>query len=336
MYSPKRRLRLFRSGPTDTKTYSYSWGQPSGGPSVRGFAISTDDTGTYAILATLNSTSGQQGPYVTTNGGTSWSRNTSGMTFGTSVSTCSCAVARSSPNIMYCGNYGGSGGYIYKSTDYGSTWTELTTSGSRNWWGIACNSTGSIIVATATNLVPYKSTDGGATWTALSALSNSGYGPVCISDNGLIIAVGVTNGGTLWVSSNGGTTFTSKASTASWYGLSCSSDGKTIFASSLTSGSCALSTDSGVNWTTGINPSGSTGDYRKTACSISGNKLVTVDGNITASGGYIWVSQDNGTTWSQQASKNTNIWEGLAMTPDGKTIFTGTLTASKPWVATGT
>jgi xyloglucan-specific exo-beta-1,4-glucanase len=342
MYSPKRRLRLFRhpawAGNTinDTTVYSYSWGQPVGGTSTRGFAISTDDTGTYAILASLNSTSGQQGPYVTTNGGTSWSRNTTGMSFGASVATCACAVARSSPNIMYCGNFGGSGGYIYKSTDYGATWTELTTSGARSWWAIACNSTGSIVVATAVNGVPYKSTNGGSTWTALSALSNSTWGPICVSEDGLVIATAITTGGNIYVSTNGGTSFASKANVASWYGICCSSDGTTIFAGSLTSGSCALSTDSGANWTTGIKPSGSTGDYRKTACSVSGNKLVAVDGNITASGGYIWVSQDKGVSWSQQASKNTSIWEGLAITSDGKTIYAGTLTASKPWVATGT
>lgn len=336
MYSPKRRFRLFRSGQIDGTVYTYSWGQPTGGPSTRAFAISVDNTGTYGILATLNSTSGQQGPYVTTNGGTSWTRTTTGMSFAASVSTCSCAVARSSPNIMYCGNYGGTGGYIYKSTDYGSTWTELTTSGARNWWAIACSPTGSIVVATAVNGVPYKSTDGGATWSALSTLSNSTWGPICMSDDGLVIATALTTGGNIYVSTNGGTSFASKANVASWYGICCSSDGKTILASSLTSGSCALSTDSGSTWTTGINPSGSTGDYRKAVCSVSANKIVVVDGNIGASGGYIWVSQDKGATWSQQANKNANIWEGIAITSDGKTIFAGTLSSSKPWVATGT
>lgn len=333
MYSAKRQFRLFRS-----PALMYSWRQPSAGPSTRAYAMSIDDTGLNGILANAIASGSDRGPYVTRDGGTTWSQNTTGMAFPTGVGTFACAVARSSPNIMYCGNNGGGLGYLYKSTDYGTTWTELTTAGQLNWTGLVCNSSGSIVTAAAAGAGLYKSTDGGTTWATLS-ISNAQWGPLCMSENGNVIATATTNGSRINVSTNGGTSFTSvTASTlAAWTGLSCSADGSIIFgcAASPTT-ACVISTDSGATWRTGINPSGRTNNqgYRRTACSLDGKRLLVTEGQ-SAVGGYIWMSQDRGVSWSDLAINNSNNWEGIAFSSNGKTILAGTAAVSKPWVGIG-
>lgn len=344
MYSPKRQLRLFRDpawpSKDDHSLFTYSWTQPSTGPSIIATTIGIDDTGLNAIIATSTPTDGAEGPYVTRDGGRTWTRSVTGISFPALASTVTCAIARSSPNIMYCANAGGSGGrYIYKSTDYGSTWSEITTPGSTNWHSIICNSTGTIVLATETNGI-HRSTNGGSTWTNIAPFGNTAWGPCCMSENGLIIVVGLANGGNMYRTTNGGTTaMTSTGVAGAWRGISCSSDGSVIFAASSTSTMmCALSTNSGANWTTAVHPSGDavnkTG-YRRTACSVNGNKLVVTDGVSSVAPGYIWVSQDRGTTWTQQADLNSSVWQGLAMTLNGKTILAGTVVASKPWVGIG-
>lgn len=343
MYSPKRNLRLFRDPEftvADRNRYTYTWTQPSAGPTVIATVIGIDDTGVNGILAPSNPTDGQEGPYITRDGGTTWTRSVTGISFPALASTVTCAIARSAPNIMYCANAGGSGGrYIYKSTDYGSTWSEITTPGSTNWHSIQCNSTGSIVLATETNGI-HRSTDGGTTWTNIAPFGNTAWGPCCISENGRIVVVGLTNGGNLYRTPDAGVTaMTSTGVAGAWTGISCSSDGSVMFASSTTATTiCALSTNGGANWTTLVHPSGDavnkTG-YRRTACSLNGTKLAVTDGVSSVTGGYVWVSQNGGTTWAQEASNNTNVWQGLAMTANGRILLAGTVTAAKPWVAIG-
>lgn len=340
MYSPKRQLRLFRDpawpSKDDTGVLVYGAWRQASAPSTRSYAISIDDTGLNAILANAIG-SGARGPFITRDSGRTWSQNTTGMAFPTGVGTFCCAVARSLPSVMYCGNNGGGLGYLYKSTDCGTTWTELTSAGQRNWTGLVCDSLGSIVIGAAASAKLYRSNDGGSTWTALNII-DAQWGPLCMSENGNIIVTGATNGSLIFVSTNGGTSFATRSSTlAGWTGFSCSADGSIIFGSSASSTIlCALSTNSGATWTTGINPSGraSNTGYRRTACSINGNKLVVTEGQASV-GGYIWVSQDIGATWSQQANDNPNNWEGVAMTLNGKTIMAGTAAVSAPWVANG-
>ncbi len=46
--------------------------------------------------------------------------------------------------------YGANGnpsGYLYKSSDYGSTWTAITSAGSRDWFGMACSYNGGTVTS---------------------------------------------------------------------------------------------------------------------------------------------------------------------------------------------
>lgn len=337
MYSAKRRFRLFRHPAwagggeiDDTTVYTYSWAEQSGAPAQRYATFDIDDTGDVAITTRWTATDGAEGPYISTDKGVSWTRKVSGMVFGASSVTNSPCLARSNPSVMYAPV--NSSGYLYKSTNGGDSWTELTSAGARGWNSISCDSTGSNVVASAVSTNLYKSTDGGSTWTVLS---NSGaytnWDQTFISDDGNVIA-GVVFGTNVIVSTNGGTTFTSNTSygAKSWRGLSGSSDGSVLFASYVgTSGGAALSTDSGATWMDVTSLVGGAGTYWNTSVSLNGNKLVTAK-----DGGAIYVSQDGGTTWEEQTSAGTRGWEGIGITADGTTIMAGTGSA-KPWVATG-
>lgn len=338
MYSPKRRFRLFRHPAwagggeiDDTAVYTYTWAEQTSAPSQRYATINIDDTGDIAISTRWTASDGQEGPYVSTDKGATWSRKVSGMVFGAGGLTNSPCLARSNPSIMYASVAGG--GYVYKSTDSGETWTELTSSGSRNWQSTSCDSVGTNVVAAVASTGLYKSTDGGSNWSLLSNSGTfSGFDQTFISDDGNVIAVVIFNG-LIRVSTDGGSTFTPNTSFGSkpWRGISGSSDGSILFASYVgASGGVALSTDSGTTWTDITSSVGGGGTYWNTGTSINGNKLVTAK-----DGGSIYVSQDGGSTWTEQTSAGTRAWEGIGITADGTTIMAGTTGSAKVWVATG-
>ena len=337
MYSPKRRFRLFRhpawatTGQDDTTVYTYTWQEQAGAPAQRYATFDIDDSGDIAITTRWTATDGGEGPYISTDTGATWTRKVTGMTFPISASTNSPCLARSNPSIMYAPvNFSG---YLYKSTNGGDSWTELTSAGARGWNSITCDSTGSNVVASASSTNLYKSTDGGSNWTVLS---NSGaytnWDQTFISDDGNVIA-GIVFGTNVIVSTDGGSTFTSNTSFGSknWRGLSGSSDGRILFASHVGgTGGAALSVDFGATWTDVTSSVGGLGTYWNTAVSINGNKLATA-----RDGGTIYVSQDGGTTWVEQTSAGTRAWEGIGISPDGTTLMAGTTGSAKPWVATG-
>jgi photosystem II stability/assembly factor-like uncharacterized protein len=291
-----------------------------------------DDTGDIIVSTRWTNTDGQEGPYISTDGGATWSRKVTGMTFGALSLTQSVCLARSSPNIMYASV--SSSGYIYKSTDTGDKWTALDAAGARNWNGVKCNSSGTIVVAADSTGYLYKSTDSGASWSAMTGSTTPQWDSVWVSEDGSVI-VGCPAPGNLRVSRDGGSTWsaiTSIGTNKLWRGISGSADGTVLFASASATERSYLSKDSGVTWTQ-LTSFGSADNYWNTAVSINGNKLATAQ-----AGGYVWVSQDGGTNWTQQTSLGTNVqsWEGLAMTPDGKKMIVGTQGSDKPRIATGT
>ena len=70
------------------------------------------------------------------------------------------------------------------SSDYGADWTDLTTSGSQNWWAVSTSSNGAVIVAGVWHGDIYTSTDYGATWTDDTAAGSHGWYASAISSDG--------------------------------------------------------------------------------------------------------------------------------------------------------
>ncbi len=63
-------------------------------------------------------------------------------------------------------------GYIYQSTDSGTTWNILTSAGSRAWSAVTTNDSGTVIYAAVSGGLIYKSSDSGTTWGSLSTAGN--------------------------------------------------------------------------------------------------------------------------------------------------------------------
>ena len=92
------------------------------------------------------------------------------------------------------------GDYVRKSTNYGASFSSVTSAGQQGWGFPSVSSAGQYV------LIPYaalkRSTDYGVTWATIG-LSN-GYITSSMSDSGQYQITGTSTGGTIRVSSNYG------------------------------------------------------------------------------------------------------------------------------------
>ena len=95
--------------------------------------------------------------------------------------------------IMFAAAYGN---YIYKSTDYGVSWTALTGLGTNNWDGVAASDDGVYILAGVYNSVTRLSTNGGLSGAAISNyMTLEARGAVAVSSTGQFMTFGGSWGG---------------------------------------------------------------------------------------------------------------------------------------------
>jgi choice-of-anchor A domain-containing protein/uncharacterized repeat protein (TIGR01451 family) len=208
----------------------------------------------------------EKGLYSSTDNGASWSLSSFA---GKDVR----AITVDKTGVLFAGTWGYG---IAKSTDNGTTWTDVTNN-------LAVNAVHTIAVSAQNELYAgtfgagiEKSTDHGASWTKL----NVGYDYVwslAIAPNGSLYAG--TYGDGAFRSTDNGQSWTRSSSLSSQYiySVAVSADGKNVYLCSWSSG-VFVSTDQGANWssmgmagfnasTTYYNPSSSvlyvgTGDGR--------------------------------------------------------------------------
>jgi len=112
-------------------------------------AISPDGS----TMVSLNNPDGDGSINVSTDAGATWNKVTS-------ISGKATSAAVGSNGVMYVGI---NDTYIYKSTNYGATWTALTSAGMNNWGNLAISDDGMHILALA-NVALVYSDDGGLSW----------------------------------------------------------------------------------------------------------------------------------------------------------------------------
>jgi len=160
------------------------------------------------------------GVWKTTNGGTSWSTTTD---FMANLVVACMAIDPKEPNVLYAGT-GESfasrlkGNGIFKTTDGGSTWTQLTSTANKNFEFVnrlAISPTNNQILLAATQKGIFRSTNRGETWspstvtTAVTdVLFHPGDGTKCIAgDAGSPGVPGRAyysiDGGVNWIVANG-------------------------------------------------------------------------------------------------------------------------------------
>lgn len=176
-------------------------------------------------------------------------------------------------------------GYIWASTDYGDTWSTLTTAGNRSWSSIACTYDGTKLIAgigasSGVSRYVYTSIDSGATWTERPNITSKQWTGVAISSNdgSQMAAWTGTATSSVYTSSDGGATFVSrnasknviKAATVSWDGTTWS----LTTCSTVAATSCDINSSSN-NGSTFVARNWTLKAYQFLAGSSNGSVLVT-------------------------------------------------------------
>ena len=178
------------------------------------------------------------GPFLSSDGGSSWEIDTTGLNFINLN-----AYVFDGTNVFA----GSSGGGIYKSTNNGVTWSPANN-------GVFATDirslyvTGSQLFAGSAYGDCYKSTNGGSTWTA-SAIGSS-LQVQCFVQTGSTLIAGTSNG--TYISTNGGTSFTSSSSgMGSVMVMGLATSGTTVLAATMNG--IFSSTNGGVSWSSAMN-----------------------------------------------------------------------------------
>jgi len=198
------------------------------------------------------------------------------------------------------------GDYLYRSTNWGVNWSQVTSAGSRNWYSIAISGTGQYQTAgvAASAGYIYRSTDYGASYTAVTsagarywiysaAMSDSGQYQFMIGNDGNIAPFTSR----IYRSTNYGVTWTAVQSSQYKRSLSCSASGQYVIAGT-DGGQVWISSDYGANWSqANLYPSGAT-NWDCVAVSSGGQHMFA--GN-SAGSLYSYYSTDYGANWSQSS-----------------------------------
>jgi len=208
---------------------------------------------------------------------------------------------------------GGSGGFIYTSTNAGATWTQINSN--QVWYSIASSADGTHLAASAFSAGMFVSTNSGVTWTHTtgpSALS------VASSADGMYLS-GVVLGGGIYTSTNGGGTWTvTSAPVQNWSSIASSADGMRLAAAVLGTGGGGrifTSTNAGANWTQTSAP---LQFWSSIASSAEGSRLAAANED-----GYIWASSNGGLTWGPRNGSLFAYWFSVASSADGSRLTAG-------------
>ncbi len=240
------------------------------------------------------------GLFLSTSNGANWNEVTSN--FLTYPQTIN-ALAVSGSTIWAAGGYG-----VFRSTDNGSSWVDTQP----NIYAVALATSGTHVFAANNNGKGIcLSTDNGASWTQV----NSGLGSLYVSSlaaSGTNIFAGLNGGGVYLTSNNG----------ASWTGVNVGLTNPNVNGLTVSGPNIFAGTTSGVFISTN---NGSTWIPANTGLpNTSVAALASVGTNIIAGTAYgVFVSSNNGSSWTSANTglTNTNVF---ALAAIGANIFAGT------------
>ncbi len=196
-----------------------------------------------------------------------------------------------------------------------------TTGPSQAWNRLAASGDGSHLAAVAPGEPIYTSTDGGATWTA-QASGSLQWQSAAWSADGTCLAATAQND-QVHVSRDSGVTWTAVGPTVqNWFSVAVSPNCTHMMSNGYNSSlsnyyQFYLSADSGATWTSANTA------YDTVAYSVvwptQGQLIVT--GSPTGLGvNSIWVSSDNGSTWTQYPGTGNLYFASVAASSDGTVI----------------
>jgi photosystem II stability/assembly factor-like uncharacterized protein len=203
---------------------------------------------------------------------------------------------------------------MWKSSDTGATWTQVTTVGDGfNWSGLVFSSTGQLQSAVAFNGNIWRSTDYGQSWVVDATVGSvQKWRDIAISSDGVIRSA-VVNIGYIWTSDDSGLTWYADASASpgkSWTSVAMSADGTIRTATAYNQNLWNFNNDTG-DWEENLTI-GTTQNWWAIAMSSDGTKQTAV-----VDMGNIWISSDSGATWDEIVVGESRRWRGISMSSDG-------------------
>lgn len=231
--------------------------------------------------------------------------------------------------VLYCQAFDPSFGFLWVTTDFGTTYTQKNSMGAKRWYGVAMSSDGTKMYGAAkgggdVQDYIYKSADSGSTWTTVTSGAASGalqwWGSICCSSDGTKVYA-ATDDNKFMYSLNSGATFSGMYTTpiSNYTRLKCSSDGGILYYCSSFSQNLYKSTNNGQSWSLILTTVGTTGIP---SISISSNGQTV----YAASGNRIYYSFDYGLTWAyrdwlQPGMPALSYPSVICCSSDGRTVW---------------
>lgn len=223
------------------------------------------------------------------------------------------AIADLGGGVIITGSRSPTAGHIYKSTDYGTTWSDKGDILSDDVATLKTNGSTTVFAIGGVNAHLWKSTDSGDNWSDLGQVSANAatatflrtYG-LCVTTNGsILVADTLSTGGHIFRSTDGGENFTDigPVGTGGRYRFDLVAGG--ILVNGL-DGKVYKSTDDGQNWTLKLTSTGPTAMFA-TDYLGSGITLQADDA------GRVYRSTDNGDNWTDLGvigTKADDFWPG--------------------------
>jgi photosystem II stability/assembly factor-like uncharacterized protein len=200
----------------------------------------------------------------------------------------------------------GATGQIYKSTDYASSWTNITRLSSETFI-LTLTSLGSGVILAGTQPLGriYKSTDSGSSWSFIQRLGTETSIESAVHLGSGVVLVGTGATGQIYKSTDSGSSWTNiqRLSSATYIHALVDIGSGVVLAGTRPTGQVFRSTDSGSSWSF----------IQRLGTELDVESMVYLGSNIvvagTSSTGQIYRSTDAGLTWTfiQRLDGETNI-----------------------------
>ena len=174
------------------------------------------------------------------------------------------------------------GGLIYRSTNYGLDWSSLNTgTGNAYWDGLASDNTGQYLVAIEHLVGIFNSNDSGLSWFHTETASLN-WSCITSDNTGQKLAAGAKDESQLYASSNGQAGAT-------------------------------------VTWTPQNGSEVTSVAFWCMTCDSTGTYLAAAPGTVNKTG-YIWTSNNSGTSWSHCTTSGSQKWTSITSSSDGANL----------------
>lgn len=234
------------------------------------------------------------------------------------------SFAFSSNDVMYAGTLGSG---VYRSTNYGSSWTQLNNGlNDLNVYSLGINASGQIFAGTQSHGI-YFSSNSGSSWIHTSLSVSVKVKSIAINSSGHIFAG--TNGSGVYRSTNNGSTWVSLGTLVDVYSIAIDGNNRIFAGCGSPIKAVYRSTNNGTNWAQVY-----TADHNFNSIAINNSGTVySATGNLITDnplGDIIVRSYDGGDTWEVPYTFGTSSY-GLVVNSVGH-LFLGRYRSV--WVST--